>query len=210
MLFANVAYDLATWLAVPTYWGPETWESPQAWGAETARERWLGNKPRRHDVARTELVLTSVAEYYGFPDPAESEVVGYAHMPHPAMTPHVVKVWVDQGEPITLDDLRLADDPNAVEPPIVEEFPTAHLGRGIRVFRYLEADLSHDESGELSLYAMVHYAFVIPAEDAVLVACATCPDLGRLTQAMDDIDAFVREIRWAYEPQDLAGGGRTT
>lgn len=207
-LYANVSYDRAIWMAIPQYWGPEAWESPEAWGREMAETWWNGFKHRRRDVERLATGLAGLAAYYGFRNPEEPEVVAYLHLPNPGMRPLMVKVMIIEDPSVrTLADISNADDPDTIERPIVEEFTTPHLGTGVRSLRYYEAGLSADgASGDVRVYAMLHYAFLIPDEDAFLLTRTLEPDLGRLMQAMEDIDAFVREIRWAHEPLTYANG----
>lgn len=208
VIFANVAYDPGTWLELPNYWGPEGWASPVDWAAEAARYLWLDLKPEPESVARTETILTQFAENYGGSDPdIPFEVVGYLHLPHPAMLPLYLRVWVDDSPGLTVAEAAQADDPNAVEPPVVEEFQTEHLGAGLRVLLYHSFELEADGGPARpdGLYASVRYAFAVPGHDEVLTVFALDPDLGRLIQAQEDIDEFVRQIHWAYEVHDLAG-----
>jgi hypothetical protein len=207
-LYANVNYDRAIWMAIPLYWGPEAWETPEAWGREMAQTWWTGFKHRRKDVDRLAETLTRLAHNYGFRDPNGPEIIAYLYLPNPGLGPMMVKVCLDYAPGITLEALANADDPHVLEPPIVHHFTTPHLGTGFRSTRYYEADLSGTgASGSMTVYGMLHYGFLLPEEDgAFLVARCLEPDLRRFAQAMDDIDAFVREIRCADEPLTYANG----
>jgi hypothetical protein len=84
--------------------------------------------------------------------------------------------------------LTHADDAEAVEPPITEEFSTEKLGPGLRTLRYLQ---SPEEEGE-SLFGAVNYAFRSEEHETDLRIWAVSPDLGRLQHAIPDIDILVR------------------
>lgn len=204
-IFANIAFDPDLWVVIPSHWGPETWAGPQRWAEDMAQLLWAGLEAGPDGIRRSEIELASHADFYGGPKPdVPFEVLTYLHLPHPATLALPVQVWVDDLNGLTAGQGAEVDDPSAVEAPIVEAFTTEHLGAGLRALRYRQYDTSPDgESGPLALYAVLRYAFEIPTEDAVLIVNATDTDLGRMTQAIDDIDTFVRQIRWAHEPQDL-------
>lgn len=208
-LYANVAYDPVTWLALPTYWGTETWDDPVAWAAETARDMWRGLDPGPRSVARTEAMLTECAQLWGGRDPdLPFEMVTYLHLPHPGMLPVQVRVWIDDTPHVTVRWAAQADEATAVEPPVVEEFTTEHLGTGLRVRLYHSFTPGGAGSGNAdALCASLRYAFTTPEHDAVLTVWAMDPDLGRLIQAGEDIDAFVRAVQCDAEPLDLVTRG---
>ncbi|HUR75075.1 MAG TPA: hypothetical protein VMZ00_12425 [Sporichthya sp.] len=205
VLYANVAYDPSKWLPIPTYWGPETWVSAEDWAAEAARDWWVGLDASEQGIKRLEAILTDYAINYGGTDPESPfEVVGYLHLPHPAMFPLYLRVWVDQSPGLTAGDAVLAQDPTAVEPPLVEPFSTDHLGSGLRALLYYTFTPDAG-TGSDGLTAMLRYGFSIPELDAVLTVVAVEPDLGRMMQAMDDIDEFVRQVHWGYKVENLVG-----
>lgn len=208
-IYANVAYDPTVWIAIPTYWGPETWPSPTDWAGEVAAEWWTGLEPGPQSIPRLEAILTHYGERHGGTDPdQEFEIVTYLHLPHPGMHPLLLRLWVDDTPGVTVEWAAQAEEEGAVEPPVVEKFATEHLGTGLRVLQYHAFTPDEDQDGggdppAQGLYAALRYAFAVPGHEAVVTVFALDPDLGRLLQAKDDIDEFVRGIEWDYEPRDL-------
>lgn len=204
VIHANVAYDPLIWVEIPVMWGPESWPSPDAWAEQLAEELWADLDHTAVDVANLERLLAFWGEKLGGINPElDIEVITYLHLPHPAVEPLPVRVMIDN-EGSTAAQLAEVQDPAAIEPPVVDEFRSDHLGTGIRVLRYRPLGPTDDaSSGAVELYAVLRYAFEIPNPEAVLVVTSSCADLGRLIQAMDDMDTFVRAIRWDYEPRDL-------
>ncbi|GAA0610557.1 hypothetical protein GCM10009547_10730 [Sporichthya brevicatena] len=203
-LYANVAYDPRIWLEIPTYFGPETWASPQEWAAEVAPEFWDGRVPDRQGIPRLEAIFTHYARECGGTDPdLPFEVVAYLHVPDPSQFPMLVQVWIDTTPGLTVEQAVQAKDPTTVEPPLVTPFSSEHLGAGLRALLYCTfvPDPGIESDG---LTASVRYAFSIPEQEAVLTVVTVEPDLGRLMQSMDDLDEFVRQVRWGFEPECLA------
>ncbi len=115
----------------------------------------------------------------------------FIHLPDPRLIPLPVnyRIFRMDGEPEqTLRMLIHADDADAVEPPIIDEFTTDRLGRGLRTLRYLQ---HHDGDSE-SLFASLNYAFRSEEHETDLRVWAVSPDLGRLQLAQPDIDTLVR------------------
>lgn len=204
MIYANIAFDSRVWIPIPTLWGPETWSGPQKWAEQLAPGLWEGQRAKRNDIRRSELELATYGDLYGGPNPdVPFEVMTYLHIPHPRVPAMPVRVWADDISGVRAEEAAELEDPEAVEPPIVEEFVAPHLGPGLRVLRYRQFEPDPGEPEEL--YTVLRYAFWLDEPSAVVVVNATDTDPGRLLGARDDLDEFVRQIRWSYEPEDLLG-----
>lgn len=204
MIYANIAFDSRIWIPIPTWWGPETWAGPQKWAEQVGRGLWEGHKAKRGEVRRSQVELATYADLYGGPNPeVPFEVMTYLHIPHPRVLAMPVRVWADDVSGVSADVAAEIVDPEAIEPPIVEDFPTPYLGAGVRALRYRQYE--PDPGEPEALYAVLRYAFHLEGPDAVVVVNATDTDPGRLLGALDDLDEFVRQIRWSYEPEDLLG-----
>jgi hypothetical protein len=93
--------------------------------------------------------------------------------------------------------LANADDPEAVEPPIVEEFRTDALGAGLRTMRYLRMD-------DGAVAGALNYAFRDEPLETDLRIFTACEDLARLQMAFSDIEELVRSAR--ISPRKNTGG----
>jgi hypothetical protein len=77
-----------------------------------------------------------------------------------------------------------------VEPPILEDFYTEHLGTGIKVWCVQKAPKRFSKA----VAGLLGYAFRNEELETDLHLKAMCPDLGWLQGAMPHIDEFVRAI----------------
>ena len=75
-----------------------------------------------------------------------------------------------------------------IEPPIIDDFTTAHLGQGLRVLRYWHGD----DEGEVA--AGLGYAWRSEQYETDLRLFTATGDLARLQQAIPDIDELARQI----------------
>jgi hypothetical protein len=97
-----------------------------------------------------------------------------------------VGVWQAVGErSAQLRLLSNADDPEATEPPVVEEIWTEHLGAGLRTLRYPRLD-------DGSLFGALDYAFRSEQFETDIRFFTSSPDLSRLQSAIPDIEELVR------------------
>jgi hypothetical protein len=200
---AEVDFDHGVWIELPFVWGEDTWPDHRDWARELAEASWQdsGLTPGEFDVDNLALTLAMFAEKLP-PGELPAHHV-YLHLPDPGMMPLQVGlgVWDAEGErEAALRHLAGADDPDAVEPPIVEEFSTPHLGSGLRILRYCPLD-----PGTGALYAALDYAWRVEEHATDVRLFASCPDVGRLLQAIDDIDELARGIRVVPDVPDLPG-----
>jgi hypothetical protein len=98
-------------------------------------------------------------------------------------------VWQAGGDRVT--QLRLlahADEPDAMEPPMVEECFTDKLGSGLRSLCYLR------QPGESVVSGCLNYAWRSEQLETAVRMFTSCPDLSRLQRTMPDIEALTQVI----------------
>jgi len=106
-----------------------------------------------------------------------------------------VRCWVDDGPGLTTQMAALVEDPNAVQPPVVEKFHAAVLGNGIKATRHCLFDPEPGQDpDERGVWVSVRYAFKVPNRQAVVTVVATHTDLGRMVAAQPDLDEFVNAM----------------
>ena len=81
-----------------------------------------------------------------------------------------------------------------MEPPVVTEFWTEHLGSGLKTIRHLR--IPDDQA----LAVAVNYAWRSEELETDLRLFASCDDLGRLQRAIPDIEDFARAARFVGLP----------
>ncbi|MGH3708618.1 MAG: hypothetical protein ACRDRQ_11050 [Pseudonocardiaceae bacterium] len=174
---------------------------PPGLGTDIAEECWDGSGlvPGEHEVDNLALTLAMFVERVR-PEPEEEPNLDiFFHLPDPRLMPLQVylEVWDVEGErDTTLRELTWADDPEAVEPPVVEAFATKHLGEGLRTLRYCPFDPGPDQPpAPGALYATLSYAWRVDEHDTDVRLFSSCPDLARLIQIVDDVDSLARRIR---------------
>jgi hypothetical protein len=116
----------------------------------------------------------------------------YFYMGPPRFRPLPVMLGVWQMVQERDEQLRLLAGYNTVdlvEPPILEDFSTEHLGTGIKVWC-----VQRQEKHRRRVVALLGYAFRNEELETDLHLKAMCPDLGWLQGAMPHIDEFVRAI----------------
>jgi hypothetical protein len=116
----------------------------------------------------------------------------YFYMGPPRFRPLPVMLGVWQMVQERDEQLKLLagyDTVDLVEPPILEDFSTEHLGTGIKVWC-----VQRQEKHRRRVVALLGYAFRNEELETDLHLKAMCPDLGWLQGAMPHIDEFVRAI----------------
>ncbi|WP_051818500.1 hypothetical protein [Streptomyces sp. NRRL S-1813] len=206
MSWLNVkhAMHLAPWIRVPLMWPEpgledvEEAQSPEAWAryfAEGLWEDFASEKPKPGEVD----LLTNILLMYALRAPAafpDFEV--FLHLPHPREIPlpaYVDLVEIEEGEDreTALHALTHADASYAIEPPIVDDFDSPHLGTGLRVLRYYQDQ--DEDSNEVHVGLRYAWRFEKGTEAADVLIILADPDAGRILRSLDDIDAFARTIR---------------
>lgn len=189
--------DCSRWVWVPPQWpvpGSEgEFPDAAAYARAMAEAHWgdSGLTPGPGEVGELADVLTYGMERYPRVYP------GYElhfHLDGPRGNPLAVYCAEFDIEGELPDELRAlthADAEYAVEPPIVEEFGSEHLGTGIRVMRYFV------DPADNGIAIGLRYAWRVPEHGADVLVMTSAPDPGRVLRAMDDIDAFARVLHFS-------------
>lgn len=184
------------WVWVPPQWpapgGEDEFPDVEAYALRTAETRWAASPltPGPGEVRELADVLAYCMRTYPkvYPD---HEL--HFHLDGPRGIPLAVFAaeYDIEGElPGELRALTHADAEYAVEPPVVEEFTSDHLGTGIRVLRYFV------DPADNAITIGLRYAWRVPEHGADVLVMTSVPDPGRVLRAMDDIDAFARALRF--------------
>ncbi len=115
------------------------------------------------------------------------------HQPNPLVSPLplYMSAWDSRGNrDETLRRLSHADNPAAIQPPYVAEVTARDLGTGLKV-RYF----SRHPARQSVLYAGLNYAWRSQDLATDLRVFVTTTDLGRLEQAVPDIDELMNATR---------------
>jgi hypothetical protein len=193
--WAKVDYDRRKWIpclaAMPDGYDTARWarEFSAAWWSMS------GLPHAENDMARLEAQLAVIR------DSTYGHILchlAFIHLPDPRLNPLPVYLAILQasGERDTqLRTLTMVNDPKAVRPPIIEEFRTGRLGSGLRVMRYCAEDAPEAPTSDTpEIYAGLSYAWRSEQFQTDLRLYTACPDLGRLQQAIPDIDELARSI----------------
>jgi hypothetical protein len=184
----KIAYDKTIWIPCPeTFNGPMTREE---WAQGFASLWWeaSGFKHGKRQVAGLEKALFELQQSIYATQPCHSAVI---HLPNVdvAPLPVCVAVWQAVNDRETqLRTLVHAEEPEAVETPLVEPVTTEQLGTGLKS-QYLQRFQRGTE-----LTGVVNYAWRVEELETDLRVFTACGDLGRLQAAMPDLDELVRNI----------------
>jgi hypothetical protein len=190
--------DERCWMRLPTEWPLPDFEDvfpdPVPWARAAAGVRWedSGLTPRHGEVDELARVLVRCAALLpGFRPGFEI----FLHLPSPRDTPLAVYVGdyesAEDNEPHVRFALGL-DEPDAVEPPLIEDFAVPTLGTGKRALRYAK----DDEGG---IVASLRYAWDVERYGLFASVIAVADPI-RVIAAVDDLDRLCRGLR--YLPED--------
>ncbi|MDT6986226.1 hypothetical protein ACFSUJ_19950 [Streptomyces lusitanus] len=180
--------DAYPWVIIPPRAGPtapsDEWDDIDAWCLERAADLW-GDRdldPGPHGVGFVGGTLARCAKALC---PPESTHWLFLHLDHPTDVPLPVCAAIGPAQgprELTLRALTEADDPNAVEPPVVKSFHSLHLGDGMSTFRYVtQEDSPH-------VLACVRYAWQVAEHEADVLLWTATEDVARVLQAADDVE----------------------
>lgn len=206
MSWLNVkhAMQLSPWIRIPLMWPEpgledvEEAQSPEAWAryfAEGLWEDFASEKPEpgEVDLLADILLMYALRAPEAFPD---FEV--FLHLPHPREIPlpvyvDLVEIDEDEDPKTALRELTHADASYAIEPPIVDDFDSPHLGTGLRVLRYYQDP--EPDSNEVHVGLRYAWRYERGTEAADVLIILADPEAGRILKALDDVDEFARTIR---------------
>ncbi|WP_436737565.1 hypothetical protein [Streptomyces sp. BBFR102] len=186
--------DWDRWVHLPprdpdTY---EDWRDIGAWCRREARDLWedSGLDPGRAGVAFTAMTLERCADTFC---PVGSGNELFLRLAHPADIPLPLLALVRPSSGAreeTLRSLTLADDPEAVEPPVVSPFPSPHLGAGLSTFRYIP-----QPDHPTRLFGCLRYAWQVEEPPVSVVLWTVTEDTAQLLDAAEDVEELARALR---------------
>lgn len=162
--------------------------SKESWARICARVWWERRDPRPEDLLVSEQTFLAI---YGTLYTDLSCQLAWLHLPDPRMMPLPLRAGIWESRGYAEDQLRLltnADDHTAIDPPKVSEFYTEDLGTGIKTMRYLRLDDS-------AIMGAVNYAWRSERFNTDVRLFAASDDLGRLEEAIGDIEDFARSMQ---------------
>lgn len=185
--------DDAVWVMVPHEWTDETWPDYRDWARQAAETVW-GDAPTalRPDLTVDHLALTLAMFVERF-EPEASPAWYYLWLPEPRTELLFAQVHLFEAEGAPEEarrELLALDDPDSVEPPVVDEVDNPHLGPGERSLRYIALDPDGDE---VPLAVSVRYFWRTDGYDVVLTA--TTPDRQAALEALPDLDALAASLQ---------------
>jgi hypothetical protein len=184
----KVDYDKTIWIPCPPRFGSQMTREEWARGFASLWWEASGIKHGKRQVRGLERTLLEEQENIYRLLPCHLALL---HFPDVRIAPLPVclAVWESVGDRETqLRELVHADDPAAVEPPMVEQVSTEKLGTGLKSLYYQR---EREGSG---LLAALNFAWRSEELETDLRVFTACPDLGRLQRAMDDIEELTRVI----------------
>jgi hypothetical protein len=185
----SISVDYAPWIWIPCPpVFPEGFDL-NSWAWLYARE-WWANSGREHGEPELGLLAGTLAEIHDYAYAHLPMHRGFIHFPDIRLPPLLVSfgVWEAVGEPTAqLRALVHADEPEAMEPPEVEQFATEWLGPGLKSLSYTRND------GTLSGH--LDYAWRSEQHATALRMFTACPDLGRLQRAVPDMEQLARGVK---------------
>ena len=189
----TVGFDQAVWIpCLPVF---PAGDDRQSWAQAYARHWWQvsGLPYGQQDVAALRDSLAALHEIIYQTLPCHLALI---HLPGPRAIPLPVcfGIWPADGDRTA--QLRLlahADEQDVIIPPVVEEVSVAQLGTGLKSLCYLPGP------GE-SVSAFLNYAWRSEELQTAVRMFTSCQDLGRLQQAMPDLDQLTQVISFIPRP----------
>ncbi|MEV2193742.1 hypothetical protein AB0I02_22570 [Streptomyces phaeochromogenes] len=186
--------DAYSWVIIPPRAGTsapfEEWEDIETWCREYAVDLWADREldPGANGVDFVSGTLARCAEAFC---PPGTEHWLFLHLDHPTDTPLPVCAAIGPSlgpDEETLRALTDADDPNAIERPVVKPFKSDRLGKGMTTFRYVQQDDS------AHLLACVRYAWQVEEHGTDVVMWTATDDVARLMSAGDALEELAKSL----------------
>lgn len=208
---ARVDYDRTLWVPCPPVM-PDGYDTAR-WAREFS-EAWWEMYELEHGEIQLKRLAAQLALVRDFTfGPGEVGChLAFLHLPDPRRDPLPVYLAIlaaDGEKNARLRGLTLADDPDVLTPPVVEEFTTDRLGTGLRVLRHFPGTPGPRTSGPgtpaapekptavegaTEIHAGLSYAWRNDEYQTDLRLFTATHDLGRLRRAIPDIDDLARQI----------------
>lgn len=197
----DIDYNPSRWLEIPPRWDTEEWQDIGVWASTCAELYWrsYGQDPGESGISFLTGTLRRFAEAFA-PEPFDTRVL--LRMREPTSMPLQVFTMIKPAQGPQEETLRFlvaAEDPDAVEPPVVESFRTESLGEGLRAFRYLR----YDDTPEV--VAGLRYAWRDEEVGADVVLWTTTNDTAQVIRAAQDIEELGHTLSvavWDLEAEE--------
>lgn len=199
-------HDRSVWLQVPTEWPvpgqEEEFPDIPTWADRAARAIWTESElnPGSTGIDYLTGVLSHAAEEFPAVYPGFDVLM---HLPGPLELPITVAIGgldtSDLGPDEAERELRSwagEGDPEAVEPPLIEDFDSPRLGKGLRGLRYT----IREDDPDRTVNAALHYVWDVPQLGCQIYMATAVPDPAQLIAAMEDFDGLARSIGLSTEP----------
>jgi len=183
----SVAFDQEIWIPCPPAFPDEV--TPEAWAGGYARV-WWETSGLKHGEQEISALADSLRYLHGAIYGTLPCHLALIHLRDPRTAPLPVGfgIWPTAGErEAQIRGLACADDPAAMRPPIVEQFPTSLLGDGLKCLCHIK-----DKN---SVLGGLSYAWRCEELETAVRMFTCTPDLGRLERAIPDLDALAQVIR---------------
>jgi hypothetical protein len=192
----SVAYNQNIWIPCPPVF-PEGLNR-ESWATLYAEE-WWSRSGRAHGKREIRTMARMLSDIHAYAYANMAMQRGFLHLPALGLTPLLVSfgIWEAAGD--RNEQLRVlthADDPTVMQAPLIEEFDTDMLGPGIKVTAYTR--------NEDVVTGYLNYAWRSEELATAVRMFTGSPDLGRLQQAVPDIEQLARAAAWVPLKQDMA------
>jgi hypothetical protein len=180
----SIQYAQNVWIPCPPVF-PDGYDR-NSWASLYA-EQWWEMSGREHGDREVKLLAQTLADIHDYAYAHLEMHRGFIHLPDLSLVPLLVSfgIWEAVGDRTTqLRILTHADDPEAIQPPSVEEFATDRLGPGLRVLAYTK--------NKEVITGHLNYAWRSEEYATALRMFTGSPDLGRLQRAIPDIEQLAR------------------
>jgi hypothetical protein len=181
-----VEYAQNVWIPCPPVF-PDGFDRG-SWASLYAGQ-WWQMSGQKHSGRQEKLLARTLAEMHEYAYAHLEMHNGLIHLPNLQIVPLLVSFGVWEGVGDRMAQLRVlahADDPEAIEPPMVDEFATERLGPGLKTLSYTRK--GGTVTGHLS------YAWRSEEYATALRVFTGCPDLGRLQRAIPDIEQMAQGV----------------
>jgi hypothetical protein len=184
----SVAYNQNVWIPCQPVFPPGF--DRRSW-AELYAEEWWSRSPRPHGKREVNALARTLEDMHAYAYGHMAMQLGFLHLPSLQLAPLLVSFGIWEAEGDRLEQLRFLTrqyDPSLMQAPVVEEFSTDKLGPGLKVLAY-----TRDKD---VITGYLNYAWRSEELATAVRMFTGSPDLGRLEQAVTDIEDLARAVAW--------------
>lgn len=184
----KVGYDRTIWIPLPPAFRPDF--TRDEWASGFAKIWWeaSGRPHGKREIKNFTKMFIAIQQTIYSEQPCHLALLHMPDVNYRAL-PVCFGIWQTAGEPEDqLRQLVHAEEPVAIDPPVVEEVWTDSLGRGLKSLFYQRMTKSD------GVLAVLNYAWRSEQYETALHIYTAWPDWARLQQAMPDIDAMTKTI----------------